>query len=362
MIKFNVLSFLGLLILTTVMMSSCTEDVPSSGFELSDIPLPRLSDYGMFTEPLNSLEPTAALLPYDLNTPLFSDYSVKERFVYLPEGEKASFTNEGVLDFPIGTILFKNFSFYLDYTDYSKGRRILETRLLVHQPEGWLPYSYIWNEAQSEADYKVTGGPTHVEWIHTDGNPRETFYLIPNQIECENCHQIGDPLLPIGPKARNLNRDFDYADGSSMNQLEKWVLEGILESVPDVSGIPTIASWTDPTSGTLDERARGYLDINCAHCHRPEGDAENSGLYLNIENADLTALGLCKPPIAAGSGSGGLFYGIVPGKPDSSILHYRMNSTELDVAMPELGRSVIHDEGLQLIREWIEDMDPSLCD
>jgi hypothetical protein len=67
-------------------------------------------------------------------------------------------------------------------------------------------------------------------------------------------------------------------------------------------------------------------------------------------------LGRCKLPIAAGKGTGDRRHDIVPGQPDASILSYRMVSEDPAAMMPELGRSVVHDEGVQLIRDWIAAM------
>jgi len=347
------------ILFTLLMVSACQEGrSPDGGFSLDSLPLEQLSDYQLFEGELNLLQPGPDLLPYDLNTPLFTDYAEKLRFLYVPEGEIINYQDEAVLDFPVGTMLFKNFFFYTDARDPSLGRKILETRVLARHQEGWKAYSYLWNEAQTEATYKVTGAVVPLEWISESGITRNIQYVIPNQVDCQNCHQIGAPLLPLGPKPRNLNRDFAYPEGNA-NQLEKWVEKGWLSGLPAV--VPRMAAWDDPASGNLEDRARAYLDVNCAHCHRPEGDADNSGLFLNIENSDNSALGFCKPPVAAGAGSGGLAFDIVPGKPDSSILLYRMNSVALNVMMPEAGRTIIHEEGVNLIEAWITSLSPAGC-
>ncbi|RMG70375.1 MAG: hypothetical protein D6722_08775, partial [Bacteroidetes bacterium] len=141
------------------------------------------------------------------------------------------------------------------------------------------------------------------------------------------------------------------------NQLAHWQAEGLLTGLPaDPADIPRVAVWDDPQSGTLDERARAWLDINCAHCHRAEGPAKTSGLFLDIHQTDPGVLGVNKPPVAAGRGSGGLQYDIVPGDPEASILYYRMASTDPGVMMPELGRVGVHEEALTLIHDWITSM------
>ena len=125
---------------------------------------------------------------------------------------------------------------------------------------------------------------------------------------------------------------------------------------PSPAEAPRLAVWDDPKSGTLDARARAWLEINCAHCHNPQGPARNSGLDLLASQQKPTSFGIGKPPVAAGIGSGGLAFDIVPGQPDKSILVYRIASTHPGIMMPELGKRLVHDEGVALIREWIAAM------
>jgi hypothetical protein len=116
------------------------------------------------------------------------------------------------------------------------------------------------------------------------------------------------------------------------------------------------AVWGD-TEQTLEHRARSYLDINCGHCHNAQGAADTSGLLLDYEDHPASALGLCKPPIAAGRGSGGHLYSIVPGEAEHSILSFRLATNDPGMMMPELGRSLVHQEGLEIINQWIDSMD-----
>src|SRR5262249_59436633 len=147
------------------------------------------------------------------------------------------------------------------------------------------------------------------------------------------------------------NREFAYADGSD-NQLAHWTKAGLLTGVPETGAVPRNADWRDDKQ-PLTARARAYLDVNCGHCHSATGPANTTGLTLDIATADDRHVGLCKPPVAAGRGTGDHYFDIVPGKPDESILPYRMASHETGVMMPEQGRSQTHVEGLQLIRDWI---------
>ena len=170
--------------------------------------------------------------------------------------------------------------------------------------------------------------------------------------QCKGCHVSDGILKPIGPTARQLNMDFQYPDGVD-NQLDKWEKLDLLLNLPKTNLIPKIADWDDPHSGSLNLRARAWLEINCAHCHNKNGPAKTSGLFLDYYERNQKSLGINKPPIAAGRGSGDLKYDIVPGDPEHSILIYRFNSTDPGIMMPELGRTLVDKEGLQLIKDWI---------
>ena len=240
------------------------------------------------------------------------------------------------------------------------GNQLIETRLLIHRNTGWKALPYIWNAQKTDAVLTVSGGTQTVSWIDTSGEEQTTDYVIPNSNNCANCHGE-DELLPIGPKARLLNKSFDYATESA-NQIEYWASHGLLAGAPaDTSGIDTIPLYGD-TDADLDSRARGYLDINCAHCHTPGGAGDTSGLSLEYTRDLGVDTGLCKPPVAAGDGAGDLDFAIVPGSAEESILAFRMDSNEADVRMPEIGRSVIHTEGVALIVDWINAMDPVDCE
>jgi uncharacterized repeat protein (TIGR03806 family) len=318
-------------------------------------PPDKLSAYRLFTGNGATQQPVAGMLPYDLNTPLFSDYSAKYRFVRLPPGTSAKYHDTEAFEFPIGTIIAKTFAFHHDLRDLSKGQRLIETRLLIRKPDGWIGLPYIWNDEQTEATLEGIGGTRDVRWIHTDGKERTLNYIIPSKNQCMSCHENQRVMQPIGPKARHLNRDFTYAD-STENQLARWTKAGILAGAPAPTESPRFPVWNDPKTGTLEQRARAYLEINCAHCHNPKGPARTSALDLMAAQTEPRLWGLGKPPIAAGRASGGRLFDIVPGKPDQSIMVYRMESTDPGVMMPELPRRLVDDEGVALIREWITRM------
>jgi uncharacterized repeat protein (TIGR03806 family) len=317
----------------------------------SKVGLLKLSDYGFFQQPMRALNPVSDLLPYDLNTPLFTDYASKSRFLYIPEGSTIVYREKEVLDFPEGTILIKNF-FYDASQLKNAPEKIIETRLLIKNNEGWVALPYIWNEAQTEAYLEITGGTVPVQLEKKD-HPFE--YRIPSMLQCKSCHELNAEIIPIGPTARQLNKVYPYAKGTN-NQLKEMIELGWLTNHPEQGNWPVMPQWDNPSSGSLNARARAYLDINCGHCHRPGGPGKNSGLDLTVFASSEHSLGVGKSPVAAGAGSGGLRYDIVPGEPDRSILTFRMRSNNPGIMMPELGRSLIHEEGIDLIEEWIKSM------
>jgi uncharacterized repeat protein (TIGR03806 family) len=320
---------------------------------LATTPQPSLGAYRLFTD---GARPNAGLTPYALNTPLFSDYAEKERFLYLPPKARAQYSADGVFEFPVGATLVKTFAYPADFRQPTERVRRLETRLLIRQRAGWVALAYVWNEAQTDAVLKRAGARMAVDFIDAKGRPRRVDYAVPNTNQCKECHQLDKTLVPIGPRARNLNGVFPYFEGGE-NQLAHWSRKGLLTGAPDPSATPRTAVWDDPAE-PLEARARAYLDANCAHCHHPRAIAANSGLYLQLEETRPSALGVNKRPVAAGRGSGNLDFSIAPGDPDASILVHRMASVEPGVMMPELGRSLVHDEGLALVRAYVAELRP----
>ncbi len=313
-----------------------------------------LSEYGFFSDLPNQV-PNPGVIPYDLNTSLFSDYAYKKRFIQIPNGKVMVYNDSVAFEMPVGTRIIKTFYYPRDERKPEKGNLLLETRVLLHEVEGWVALPYIWNDEQTDAYLSLAGDLKEVSWVNKRGKKQKIDYLIPNKNQCKGCHIRGKEMKPIGPAARHLNKMFSYGK-LEQNQLLYWQEQGILSKLPqNLSEIPRNALWED-TNESIDRRARAWLDINCGHCHNPAGPANTSGLFLDIHQTDPYKMGIMKPPVAAGRGSGDLDYDIVPGKPDQSILVYRMEENDPGIRMPEIGRSVPHKEGLQLIKDWIRQM------
>lgn len=332
----------------------------------------RLSEWHLLEQRDGKLAPNDGVTPYDLSSPLFSDYAHKFRTVLLPPGTSIRY-GEDAFEFPVGSVISKTF-YYPRAAAVAKGSigvrkdlvqttpaaldlqqvRLLETRLLINTSAGWVALPYVWNAEQTEATLALAGDTLSLELVSDAG--RQSFaYLVPDTNQCAGCHALehhSQKIEPIGVRARHLNKTFHYGEAAE-NQLAHWQKLGLLSGAPDPAQAPRNARWDDPADGDLEARARAYLDVNCGHCHRPRGAASTSGLLLHAQETDRVHLGECKIPIATGRGSGDALFDIVPGTPDASILLHRMLSTEADVAMPELGRALVHAEGAALIRDWI---------
>ncbi len=331
---------------------------PETGvrFNLSEVPYPKLSDYRFFVDTMMQLHPNERVLPYDVITPLFSDYAKKKRFIWMPSGNSAQYVSDHqVVDFPEGTVMIKNF--YYDNVQPTGNRKIIETRLIYKQNGEWKFADYIWNEEQTEALYNSEGDYQTVEWIDDEGQSHTVNYRIPSEVECYTCHKFNDTSTPIGPKPQNLNKSVVYDDGEK-NQLQKWAEVGYLNNnYPSTT--ETVVDWTDE-SQSLQNRWRAYVDMNCSHCHREGSHCDYRPLRLAWnETINPDNLGVCIPPQEAIPSQPQLTYVISRGNINRSMMHYRLNTTVEQERMPLLGRSLIHEEAIELLEAYINSLTPT---
>jgi len=381
MIKSAMLWFTGLILLLQL---GCNEQSAVSSRFFADQNPVKLSAWRLLLQERSVLRTADDVQPYFLASSLFTDYAQKLRTLTLPQGHSVAVTAEGKMQFPFGTIISKTFYYSklkssagtidgfvkvaenFDGVSENKAELdldrvfLVETRLLVRRTDGWHALPYVWDKDQKDATLRIAGTLLPVE-LQTDGQVYSFVYVVPNQNQCAGCHALdhaSKQLEPIGPHARHINRRYP---GSPYNQLSRWQVRGWLSETAYQAalGYPRNPDWQDD-SVPLETRARSYLDINCGHCHSKTGPADTSGLFLETSVTDPLRWGLCKAPVAAGQGTGGNQFSVVPGQPGASILAYRMTSLDPGVMMPELGRSLVHREGLSLIRDWIQSM-PGEC-
>lgn len=336
-----------------------------------------LSDWRLMDLDSGALVLAGGVVPYDLNSPLFTDYAFKLRTIWVPDNAGAGMYREADYpDLPVGTVISKTFYYpkgdvenSVLKSEDSKGQtnpilqnldriRLMETRLLVRREQGWEAVSYVWNEDQTDAILTKIGDAQKLTLVSGSEAESEFTYIVPDINQCAGCHAPNNTtreLAPLGVRPRHLNKTYQYGD-VSINQLLKLVRVGYLSGLDDIQQIARNDDWSDDTVAT-NQRARAYLDINCSHCHNPVGPADTSGLDLTMEALTGPELGVCKLPIAAGSGTGGRAFSIVPGAPEQSILLHRVETVNPGAMMPELGRSLRHQEGADLLRAWIAEME-----
>lgn len=359
-------TYIGILVAVLVVVAgfvacSSDPDTPSAPaspaspvvFDLNAVPYDSLSRYHFFSGDMADLDPVQGVLPYDVITPLFADFALKKRFIWMPEGVTSRYVGDGVsLDFDDGAVLIDNV--YYDNVQPSGTRRIIETRLMIRKYGEWHAVSYLWNEQQTEAVLQTEGSFLPISWLDEEGDLRSVNFRVPAAAECYTCHRQQDMVVAIGPKPQNLDRTMTYA-GGEMGQLQKWMQMGYLEG-PLPASIDRVARWDDPSAG-LQDRVRAYLDMNCSHCHSENGHCNYRPMRFGwSETVDPVNLGICVEPdqpllpqhthiVAAGN-------------TERSLLYYRITSTEEGVRMPLLGRSLVHEDAVQLIGDWILSRSP----
>jgi len=289
--------------------------------------LPQLSGYHIFKTPQKDLQPEPAYHPYSLATPLFTDYAEKQRLICLPHGTKMIKSNDELPEFPDSTIIVKTFYYYNDKRDTTKGKHIIETRLLIRSSGEWKAATYRWNDTQTDAFLQKSSQTIPVSWITEGGEQKNISYHVPNTKDCATCHNFKDQIMPIGLKLRNLN--FDILDNNKpVNQLSSLQDIGILSQFDPHQINATAKAFN--TSSALTDQARAYLDMNCAHCHNPDGYAKRTKLFLTY-GTPLDQTTIVK-------------------KKDKIIKKFQKGK------MPRLGTTIVHAEALQLLKDYLNNL------
>jgi len=242
--------------------------------------LPKLSDYNIFQDRPADLVPSKEFKQYEISNTLFSDYAEKQRLIKVPHGKFIRAVDDGLPDFPEGTILAKTFYYDNDQRDKTKGKRIIETRILVKRNSTWNAGTYLWNDEQAEAFLTTTSSKVNINWIDEKGSEKLISYRVPSNKECMSCHKYENDIMPIGFKLRNLNIEVTR-NLVKINQL-KYFRDISLFGDINPASFSTVPSWQDH-SKTLEQRARAYLDISCAHCHNQKGYCAAANLNLGYE-------------------------------------------------------------------------------
>ncbi|MDP2527697.1 PQQ-dependent sugar dehydrogenase, partial [Maribacter dokdonensis] len=327
-----------------------------------------LSATGVFVGDVANLNVREGFIPYDLIDSFYSDGAVKKRWMAIPNNgshntseEKIDFSANGNWNFPVGSVLVKHFEYPIDDNNPTVTRK-LETRFSIKDAEGEFYFlTYRWNESQTEA-YLVEEGLDENITINTvNGDFRQISWHYPSEGECLSCHNPSSGGT-LGPRTKNLNKDYDYTDlgGTVGNQLVTLSALGILnENISDeeVSQFVTHTSMYDLNSN-LEDRARSYLDLNCAYCHNPNtNNRANFDLRLErtLSQTGLLTAGV-NEPLNIDIDEKILY----PGNALKSILYHRTASVQPGTMMPPLAKNQVDEKGVELLEEWINSLVPTV--
>jgi len=271
---------------------------PSVGPEPA-LPL-HLSEYHIFEGRPSDLKPAAGYDVYDLATTLFTDYAEKQRLIRLPPGGHLQRAGDGLPVFPEGTMLVKTFYYYNDKRDTNRGKRLIETRVMLLSNGQWIWGTYLWNADGTEAHLMNTSSKIKIDWRDEHGGDRTIQYAVPSHADCAKCHNTAAKFMPLGPTIRNLRLGPAFE--------------------------PSLPAWQD-SSYTLRQRVGAYLEVNCAHCHNPEGFCAKSGLDLRWGASLTDQRALRKMIKFIGKGR-----------------------------MPLIGTTIVHQEGVSLMEEYLKNL------
>ncbi len=319
------------------MVSSCEKDkfddreveIPEFNFQKTVVFKDSLSLYEIFHGTPSDLIPSAHFELLELSAALFTDYSHKQRLVKIPDGTQMTSLKDNTINFPNGTILTKTFFYYNDERDTSLGKTIIETRLLIKENDQWNAATYRWNASQTDAILQLNGSSKKVTWINSTGTERSTLYKIPSENECMSCHQLNASMTPLGPTLLNLNREITRG-GFKHNQISYLQSIKLLNNF-SLDQIPQMADYSD-VSIPLADRGRSYLAINCAHCHNPnawETPAEKDFDFRHETPLEQTGIIFAKDKIIR---------------------------NVINREMPFIGTTIMDQEGISLLIEYIESL------
>lgn len=321
-----------------------------------------LSQTGAFTN-LASLAPAAGLLPYEVNSPLWSDGAEKRRWIAIPNdgshdslSEQVTYADNGAWSFPIGTVLVKHFALPVDERNPSIVKP-LETRFFVHGSDGvYYGVTYKWNEQGTDAELLTEGASRDLTVIQADGSTRTQHWDFPSRSDCRTCHTEGADNV-LGVRSFQVARDMDYPlTGRRANQLETWNSLGIFGSSFGGRNPLTVPAAVDPRDphASLDLRVKSYLAANCSHCHQPSGVSANFNASFEIPLASQGLIGgLINRPIHGPDDRV-----VIPNNIPDSVMHSRVSVVGAN-QMPPIGKNMVDDKAVALITDWIKGMDPA---
>ena len=302
-----------------------------------------LSATGAFSN-VPDVVPTAGLIPFAPNSPLWSDAAVKSRWMAVPNdgppydaSEQINFAPTGEWTFPDGTVFVKEFDLIVN--EQTRQKKRLETRLLVRNEYGAVyGLTYKWRDDNSEADLLPDGLDEDVSILGADGTTRIQTWHYPSRSECLFCHNPPASYV-LGLKTHQLNGNFTYpSTGRTDNQLRTLNHLGLFNPSVDEADIPTYlhSVHISDTTQPVQLRMRSWIDSNCSQCHRPGGygPGYDARFYTPLENQGLVDYYVK--------------FRDVPG----SLLYQRDDALDA-MKMPPLAKNLVDQTAMANLRQWI---------
>ncbi len=319
-----------------------------------------LSQVGVFSDTTN-LVPARGLLPYAPNAPFWSDNAIKSRWLAVPwngglatPDQQIGFTTNGAWSFPAGSVFVKHFSLVTDQTQSNAPLRRLETRLLVRDNYGAVfGATYKWRPDNSDADLLTNSLNENILITTSTGTQTQTWFY-PSPANCLSCHTAAAGYV-LGVNTRQLNGNFDYpGTGVADNQLRALNHLGLFNPAFDEAAITNFSQMVALTNqnATLENRARSYVDVNCAYCHMPGGSGRSFDARYDTP---LTSQNLIYGPVVANLGVDNA-YVIKPQDIWRSMLYQRASSLVRGVKMPPLGHYLVDTNGMAVMAAWINSL------
>ncbi|MDF2697194.1 MAG: hypothetical protein K0S65_5577, partial [Labilithrix sp.] len=325
----------------------------------------RLKETTLFDD-VPSLTPAANLVPYDVSSPLWSDGSVKKRWIRLPQGQKVTLNPDGTLKFPVGTVFVKQFDLPENMAIAGRSRR-LETRVLIVGTETTYGYSFRWNTAGTDANLVGEGVD---ETLTDSATGRAQTWHYPSFGQCWECHRNGwenlantkrnDNYRILGFTASQLGVMSAGEGNAQRDQRAVLAERGVFDAADVAKMAPAIPKPSDTTK-SLEERAYAYLAANCSPCHHENAGYTGGGQtwIASYGAGDLSARHLDRAAnnypmtVRLGISAGKL---VAPGDAARSVLLARIKSNDPDLRMPPIARNVVDNDGAAVVEAWINSL------
>jgi uncharacterized repeat protein (TIGR03806 family) len=305
-----------------------------------------LSETRLFTD-MTALEPAPGLLEYAVTVPQWADGAEIRRWIALPDDAVIDFHASGDWNFPVGTVLLQHLEIALTEGDAASRLR-LETRLLIRDIGAWQHFTYRWNDDGTDAQL-LAGRENLPLTLQTADGTEDFTYIFPSPTDCRQCH-VSESGNVLGVRTRQLNRDFMFPMATD-NQLRTWNHIGMFSEDIGATAALDVLPRLDDAAEPLAARARAWLDVNCAHCHRPGGTTQlDLDLRFATPAAEMNAIGAPRQSASFGIDADVI---IAPGDREASMLWQRIRHVGSG-RMPPISSNRVDAEGLSLVGEWID--------